>query len=104
MAPAAAKRAATARATSRCSRRLSAIRSASSGGSLKAKAAACWIGAAGADQISLPMPIRPDRSRRPRCSPASASAPPGSRAAPIRQPPRARLLLSAVVTIVRPGA
>jgi hypothetical protein len=43
-----------------------------------------------------------DRSVRPHS--ARTAGPSGSRAAPARQPPRARLLLSAVVTTVRSGA
>ena len=64
---------------------------------MNASAAACWMGSDGADQISLPMPSRACRSARP-------VALSGSRATPIRQPPSARLLLSAVVTTVRSGA
>ena len=54
-----------------------------------------------ADKISLPM--LSSRSRSPP-SKGAACAASGSRATPIRQPPRARLLLSAVVTTVRSGA
>jgi len=53
--------------------------------------------AAVADQFSLAIPSARPHSARP----AGLS---GSRAAPARQPPRARLLLSVVVTTVRSGA
>jgi hypothetical protein len=56
-------------------------------GSVKGRAAACWTGAAVADQVSLAIPSTRPRSARP-------TGPSGSRAAPARQPPRARLLLS----------
>lgn len=75
--------------------RLAATRSTTSGGSAKAYAAACWVGLDALDQISLATPA--SRSR----SPLSAS---GSRATPMRQPPTARFLLSAVVMTVRSGA
>ena len=90
-------RRAAARLTAACSARLRDTRSATSAGSSSATAAACWTGPAGADQISLAMPS--SRSRK-----TTPAAPSGIRATPIRHPPTARFLLSAVVTTVRRGA
>src|SRR6185437_6032325 len=70
------------------------MRSRSSGGSVKASAAARCTGWAGADQTSLAMEMTASRS------PDVA----GKRATPIRQPPNARLLLKPVVMTVRSGA
>ena len=50
-----------------------------------------------ADRVSVPIPGRGP------CG-GAAGGPSGSRATPARQPPSARLLLSAVVTTVRSGA
>jgi len=56
-----------------CRDRLAAMRAVMAGGSVKARTAACWTGAAGADQISLPTPS----SGHPR----RADAPPAQRQA-----------------------
>ena len=95
--PALVHTAATAAATWACRARLAATRLVMGGGSVKARAAACWTGAQGADQISLPAPSSALRSRRP-------SGPAGIRAAPIRHPPRARFLPRPVVITVWSGA
>lgn len=83
-------------ATMPCRRALAAMWATSSTGSEKACSATDCIGPARLGQDWLATPRTRWRISVPR-------APAGKRAAPIRQPPSARLLLSPVVTTVRSG-